>query len=342
MDGIPVTMIDTPGFDDTTMSDTEILNKIASYLSVSYEFGYRLSGIIYMHRITDTRMTGSSLKNYFMFKNLCGERGMRNVGIITNMWGQIPQDIAEAREDQLRSEDLFFKEDIAHGALLMRHDGSLLSARGIIRHFLKLRPATLQVQHEIVVENRDVTETSACAVMDEGLGRLKEKIGEDIQGIKDEIEEALKGGDSRVTEELGNRVRGLEDNLLEIDVKRQEMSRAFTEERRRAKGLIKELIRRGSSADKGKGTARSMNGKANGNGWIPPESEWNEFKSRQREHTAEIAALKRQVHDSSVSSEKLGKSDSRRSSDVDESDNPIFYALICVIFIVFIARVASV
>ena len=35
MDGMRVTLVDTPGFDDTTMSDTDILNKIASYLCVS-------------------------------------------------------------------------------------------------------------------------------------------------------------------------------------------------------------------------------------------------------------------------------------------------------------------
>ena len=33
LDGVPVTLIDTPGFDDTTKSDTDILKLIAAYLA---------------------------------------------------------------------------------------------------------------------------------------------------------------------------------------------------------------------------------------------------------------------------------------------------------------------
>ena len=33
LDGVPVTLIDTPGFDDTSKSDTDILKLIAAYLA---------------------------------------------------------------------------------------------------------------------------------------------------------------------------------------------------------------------------------------------------------------------------------------------------------------------
>ena len=33
LDGRPVVLIDTPGFDDTSKSDTDILNSIAAYLA---------------------------------------------------------------------------------------------------------------------------------------------------------------------------------------------------------------------------------------------------------------------------------------------------------------------
>ncbi|OCH83803.1 hypothetical protein OBBRIDRAFT_742684, partial [Obba rivulosa] len=67
-----VTLIDTPGFDDTTKSDTDILKMIAVYLSTTYENGYKLSGVIYIHRISDFRMTGVSRRNFTMFRKLCG------------------------------------------------------------------------------------------------------------------------------------------------------------------------------------------------------------------------------------------------------------------------------
>lgn len=36
VDGHTITLIDTPGFDDTKLSDTNVLNMIAAYLSYSY------------------------------------------------------------------------------------------------------------------------------------------------------------------------------------------------------------------------------------------------------------------------------------------------------------------
>ncbi|KAJ1334959.1 hypothetical protein MN608_01691 [Microdochium nivale] len=66
-----VYLIDTPGFDDmlpgSTRSDTEELKDIAFFLAQTYGRAIRLAGIIYLHRITDMRISGSALKNLAMF-----------------------------------------------------------------------------------------------------------------------------------------------------------------------------------------------------------------------------------------------------------------------------------
>jgi len=62
-----------PGFDDTSRSDTDVLKDVAFFLSQTYKHTVRLAGIIYLHRITDMRMAGSSLRNLTMFKKLCGD-----------------------------------------------------------------------------------------------------------------------------------------------------------------------------------------------------------------------------------------------------------------------------
>jgi hypothetical protein len=36
LDGRPVVLIDTPGFDDTTRSDTDVLKMVAAFLETSY------------------------------------------------------------------------------------------------------------------------------------------------------------------------------------------------------------------------------------------------------------------------------------------------------------------
>lgn len=58
-----VHLIDKPGFDDTGTSDVGVLQDVAHWLSASFVDGVRLSGIIYMHRITDKRMTGSAIRS---------------------------------------------------------------------------------------------------------------------------------------------------------------------------------------------------------------------------------------------------------------------------------------
>ncbi|CAM1505055.1 Fc.00g106920.m01.CDS01 [Cosmosporella sp. VM-42] len=69
---VDIYLVDTPGFDDTTRSDTDVLKDIATWLTNSYQKDLKLSGIMYLHRITDHRMVGSAKKNLFMFKKLCG------------------------------------------------------------------------------------------------------------------------------------------------------------------------------------------------------------------------------------------------------------------------------
>ncbi|KAL4242503.1 P-loop containing nucleoside triphosphate hydrolase [Abortiporus biennis] len=58
--GKNVTLVDTPGFDDSTLSDTDVLKMIALHLSMIYEQGFKLSGLIYMHCITDFKIGGIS------------------------------------------------------------------------------------------------------------------------------------------------------------------------------------------------------------------------------------------------------------------------------------------
>ncbi|CAD0097587.1 unnamed protein product [Aureobasidium mustum] len=66
-EGRHVTLVDTPGFADTSISDTDVLKMIAGFMASSYQLGILLSGIIYLHAITHTRVKGPSLRNIHMF-----------------------------------------------------------------------------------------------------------------------------------------------------------------------------------------------------------------------------------------------------------------------------------
>lgn len=96
-------LVDTPGFDDTNRSDTEVLRELATWLTDSYTAHIKLSGIIYLHRISDVRMQGSAKKNLFMFKKLCGNDALKNVILATTMWDRVSQSEGDARELELTS-----------------------------------------------------------------------------------------------------------------------------------------------------------------------------------------------------------------------------------------------
>ena len=80
---------DTPGFDDSAMSDTSVLIDIVSWLGSLRAENIRLSGIIYLYRITDTRMGGAACRNLHMLQALVGEDKMANVLLVSTRWEEV-------------------------------------------------------------------------------------------------------------------------------------------------------------------------------------------------------------------------------------------------------------
>jgi len=58
-----MTLLDTPGFNNTLMGETEATAGICAWTSLNYREGRLLSGIIYLHHTTNVPTGGSSLKN---------------------------------------------------------------------------------------------------------------------------------------------------------------------------------------------------------------------------------------------------------------------------------------
>lgn len=222
LDGRSVVMIDTPGFDDTTRSDTDVLKMIAAFLAVTYEEGFKLSGILYFHRISDYRAGGVSVRNLKMFKKLCGETSFPNVVVVTNMWGQVDPEIGTKREAQLKTDDLLYKRLLANGAHMMRHMNTVPSAEAIIRLTLNNKPRPLRIQEELVEENKDVSATSAGQELHRELYDHIRKCHEEIQALKEEMRQTkVKKGveDARKLEINGEKqkIEGVEKEIKRLD-----------------------------------------------------------------------------------------------------------------------------
>jgi len=156
-----IVFVDTPGFDDTNRSDSAILKEIARWLERSYRNSIYISGIIYMHRITDNRMAGTPLKNLKMFQHLCGPDFASKMLLVTTMWDEEEKEIGQKREAELRSS--FWGELITRGADTTRFvDGNAWDVVGyLIRRSVAHQVQALLIQKELVFEDKMIPETSA-------------------------------------------------------------------------------------------------------------------------------------------------------------------------------------
>ena len=161
-----------------------------------------LAGILYFHRISDSRMGGIPLRNFKMFRKLCGESTLKNVVVVTNMWGGVDPWVGDAREAELMGGDIFFKPLLDGGSRMARHNNTFASAENIIRLVLDNRPLPLQIQVELVDEHKNISETSAGEELNRELNNLIKKKQEDMRIVREEMEQAMRDKDEETRREL--------------------------------------------------------------------------------------------------------------------------------------------
>lgn len=167
-------LVDTPGFSDTNFSDTEILGRIATWMKDTYDDGLLLSGIIYLHRISDVRMEGPSLKNLRMMKKLCGLDSLRNVVLATTMWEKVTDKEGLRREAELKN--IFWKDMLDKGSTvsrIMTETGN--DARALVKSLLKNKPVSTRLQEELH-SGKALIQTEAGTEIREEIAKLERKL----------------------------------------------------------------------------------------------------------------------------------------------------------------------
>ncbi|KZT01508.1 P-loop containing nucleoside triphosphate hydrolase protein [Laetiporus sulphureus 93-53] len=192
--GENIVLIDTPGFDDTHKSQADVLKDIADFLEQTYQQGVKLSGIIYMHRISDVRMGGIARENFRLFTKICGKGAMKNVAIVTTMWEDVSSEVGMTREQELRSKPLFFKDAVDNGACMMRHFNNADSAMTVILSLIGISPEALRMQCELVDERIPLPQTEAAI-------ELRSELEQKILRYKTKLDDLRKEMDVAVTRE---------------------------------------------------------------------------------------------------------------------------------------------
>lgn len=212
-----IVLVDTPGFNDTKRSETEVLKDIADWLEATYREPSRiqLSGIIYLQSIGHTRMFGSTMRNLKMFRQLCGDQPMKNVVLATTFWDKEDLWRAEEREEQLRTDPAFWQPMIKKGAHLERVTDRE-SALDIIMTLVNKEPVTLAIQDELINQHLDLSDTSAGKTVNEELEKLAKVHKAELAKIRDEMREAIAERDTELQEALAASSEAHEREMLRI------------------------------------------------------------------------------------------------------------------------------
>ncbi|CAN9266982.1 unnamed protein product [Alternaria alternata] len=248
--GAKIYLVDTPGFDDTYRTDSEILREVALWLNKAHSEKLRLAGIIFLQRISDVRVGGSGIKNIRMFQKLCGDGPLASVVLATTMWDMATKDAAIQREKELKEQPQLWKKMIDHGSVVFRHDKKEASALKIIKYLMKKkRPVTLDIQREMVDEKRELIDTGAGEALASNMEALIKLYEGKLRNLEQEFREARKEDREMLEEQkreheesLAKQRREMEKlhvnrlQLIEEEKKRfEESQREAKEEMQRAK-----------------------------------------------------------------------------------------------------------
>ena len=202
-----------------------------------------LTGILYFHRISDLKMGGTQTRNFRMFRYLCGDNVLRNVAIVTNMWSRVETKVGEAREIELMTEDIFFRPALMKGAKIARHDNTRRSAEAIIRLLINNRPLPLQIQDELVREQKDITETTVGQELNQELNNEIRKHQEEILALTEEMKQAVRERDEETKDELEMEAKRMHEEMRRFKEEAQRMESDHGRMKREFQAHLAELER---------------------------------------------------------------------------------------------------
>ena len=208
-----------------------------------YERGDTLAGVLYFHRISDLRMGGGLTRNFRMFRTLCGEAALKNVVIVTNMWGGVEPEVGYAREAELMREDIFFKPALENGARMVRHTNTVPSAEAIIRHFFDNQPLPLQIQRELIDERMDIVETGAGRELNRELNAQIRKHQEEVRAIAEEMEIAKNDKDEEARHELAIETKRMYEEIERFENEARRLASDYQREKTEFQARLVEMER---------------------------------------------------------------------------------------------------
>ena len=184
-----VTIVDTPGYDDTTRTEVEVLEEVASWLTSLHTSQKLLSGIIYMHPITSNPVTSPGLQNLDVYAKLVGPNSFHNIHLVTTMWDLLPgKALGEAREAEIC--ESFWNGFNKNGAITARSYGNKESALAILKRvafdqrMARTGGALLTIQREMVDEHKVLKSTSAGEALARSMDEMEQHYKHELARVE--------------------------------------------------------------------------------------------------------------------------------------------------------------
>ncbi|KAK0649736.1 hypothetical protein B0T16DRAFT_136317 [Cercophora newfieldiana] len=232
-----VIFVDTPGFDDTLRTDTEVLREIVNWLNVTYAQNIKVCGIVYLHGVNVPRVSGAAHATMRLFRELCGDESMASVVLATSHWSQSPMERAsqELRHEQLVGDDAFWRRMERNGARVFKHDRGEISARAIVHYLLNRAGGgvNLRVQREMA-EGRTLDQTAVGMALERRMEEMRASYERELGNLKRELEEAR-----RQTAQNQQRIEEINEDRLRLE-ERLDEEKAY---RRQLRKNLKQLQR---------------------------------------------------------------------------------------------------
>lgn len=241
------TLVDTPGFDDSSKSDAVVVEELLQWLETSFRQGKRLNGIIYVHSILEPRMKGSALRNMAMFRKLCGPDCYKNIVLATSFWDKLEsKSVGVDRERELKENPKFWgsmvKKDSRVVRLAQEESEEETSIFEVIDLIGSKEKIVLQAQAELVQQNKSHAQTAAAVIVNEQAEKLEAQKIERLEQVKAAAkkkvaeQEAERERKARVERDLlAARLRQKERQNRERREKQEREARELRESQQRAK-----------------------------------------------------------------------------------------------------------
>lgn len=170
---------------------------ISQCLEAAASKGMKMSGTIYLHRITDSQIdTSHAMNTRKLFSKLCGDGDdFGNVILCTTMWEKVAR--GTRREKQLCGDSTFWGDMIKEGALVERHQGPDLAASARRVAEILVNKRLIAMQNQVLLENKTFFETAAGKMWIGEREEIGGKHEREVQQLKAELRDAVAAKDAK-------------------------------------------------------------------------------------------------------------------------------------------------